>query len=307
MAAMTDILLLGRDGQVGWELARALAVVGEVVALGRAQCDLGSSDLGAMIRAEKPRIIVNAAAYTAVDRAESEPELAHRINGEAVRQLADEAARTGALLVHYSTDYVFDGRLDRPYREDDPPCPMGIYAESKLAGERAIAEAGCRYLILRVCWVHAPRGRNFVKTMLRLAAERDSLSVVGDQWGAPTSAELIADVTAACLHRLGQPDSEALLGTYHLAAGGETNWCEFARYVLRTAEDLGVALRCRSQDIVEIPASAYPLPAPRPANSRLDTTKIRAAFGLNLPDWRYHAERTVVEWVATGGGSVPAR
>ncbi|MBL8490805.1 MAG: dTDP-4-dehydrorhamnose reductase [Rhodocyclaceae bacterium] len=304
---MADILLFGKDGQVGWELARALAVVGEVVALGKADCDLACGTAGSVIREVAPRIIVNAAAYTAVDRAESEPDLAHRINAGAVREMAEEAARAGALLVHYSTDYVFDGRLARPYREDDAPSPGGVYARSKLDGERAIAQAGCRHLILRVCWVYSARGRNFVKTMLRLASQGTGLSVVGDQWGAPTSAELVADATAACLRRLEAHGSDALLGTYHLAARGETTWCEFARHVLRTAESSGATLKCRWQDIEEIPSSEYPLPAPRPGNSRLDTSRIRAAFGLHLPDWRYHVGRTVAEFLAKDEGAGSTR
>lgn len=291
------LLLLGRGGQVGWELQRALAPLGNVVAL-----DLDSpppltarfddpASLAATVRAVGPDVIVNAAAHTAVDRAESEPELARRINGEAPGVLADEAKAIGALLVHYSTDYVFDGSGDAPWREDAPTGPLSVYGRTKLAGEDAIRASGCRHLILRTSWVYAARGANFAKTMLKLAAERERLSVVADQHGAPTGAELLADVTAhaiVCVQR-----DPALLGTYHAVAGGETTWHGYAEHVIAAARAASLPLRVVRVDAV--PSTAYPAPASRPKNSRLDTTKFRAAFGLRLPPWQEGVDRMLAE------------
>ena len=296
------ILLLGKNGQVGWELQRALAPLGELVALdrhgGQGLCgDLADLDaLAATVREIAPDAIVNAAAYTAVDKAESEPELALRINGEAPGVLAREAARLGAWLVHYSTDYVFDGSGESPWREDAPTGPLSVYGRSKLAGELAIAASGARALVFRTSWVYAARGGNFARTMLRLARERDQLRVITDQIGAPTGAELIADVTAHALHQaLGSADGATLSGVYHLAAAGETSWCDYARFVLHQAELAGETLKVGHGQIEAIPTTAYPTPAQRPLNSRLDTRKLCETFGLHLPHWQAGVARMLTE------------
>jgi dTDP-4-dehydrorhamnose reductase len=271
------ILLLGKNGQVGWELARALAPLGEVTALGRAELDLADVPrLIATVRALQPEVIVNAAAYTAVDKAESEQDAAFAVNATAPRVLAEEAKRSGALLVHFSTDYVFDGAKATPYVEEDPTNPLNVYGASKLAGERAIAAAGCRHLILRTSWVYGPRGANFMLSMLRLARERPQLRVVDDQVGAPTSSRAIADATAAVLVRA--MASPGLEGLYHLTASGETSWCGFARAILARA---GIEI-----PVVPIPTEQYPTPARRPRNSRLDCARLRAAFGVTLAPWQ---------------------
>lgn len=291
-----DILLLGKDGQVGWELQRALAPLGRLIAPGFAECDLANPDqLRAMVRAVRPAIIVNAAAYTAVDKAESEPDLARTINSIAPGILAEETKKLGAWLVHYSTDYVFDGTKPGAYSEDDVPSPLSVYGATKLEGEQAIRQADCRHLIFRTSWVFAARGGNFAKTILRLARERETLKIVGDQFGAPTSAELLADVTALCLRDVLKPGGETLQGLYHLVAGGETNWHGYARFVLERAAKLGCTLKCRAENVESIPTDGYPLPARRPANSRLDTSKLKREFGLYLPDWTYHAGRMLAE------------
>jgi dTDP-4-dehydrorhamnose reductase len=271
------ILLLGKKGQVGWELARALAPLGEVTALGRAELDLADVPrLIATVRALQPDAIVNAAAYTAVDKAESEQDAAFDVNATAPRVLAEEAKRSGALLVHFSTDYVFDGAKATPYVEEDPTNPLNVYGASKLAGERAILAAGCRHLILRTSWVYGPRGANFMLSMLRLARERPQLRVVDDQVGAPTSSRAIADATAAVLVRA--MASPGLEGLYHLTASGETSWCGFARAILARA---GIEI-----PVVPIPTEQYPTPARRPRNSRLDCARLRAAFGVTLAPWQ---------------------
>ncbi len=291
------ILLLGKNGQVGWELQRALAPLGELVALDRhgegIDCgDLARQvDLAETVRRLAPDVIVNAAAYTAVDRAESDAALAHAINAEAVGVLAHEAAALGAWLLHYSTDYVFDGSGSRAWREDDPTAPLSVYGCSKLAGEKAIRASGCRHLIFRTSWVYAARGGNFARTMLRLAAERERLVVIDDQQGAPTGAELIADVSAHALRSaVGDP---ALAGTYHLAAAGETSWHGYARFVVDEARALGVALKV--EEIAPITTAEYPTAAIRPLNSRLDCGHLRASFGLALPDWRVGVARMLRE------------
>jgi dTDP-4-dehydrorhamnose reductase len=291
------ILLLGKEGQVGWELQRSLAPLGELIACGRAEADL--ADLAALrqlVRQVQPTVIVNAAAYTAVDKAESEPQAAQVINAEAVGVLAEEAQRLEAWLVHYSTDYVFDGQQAAPYGEDDAPHPLSAYGRTKLAGEELIREAQVKHLIVRTSWVYAARGANFAKTMLRLAQERDTLRVIADQHGAPTSAELIADVTALMLHRLhGQADASALSGTYHLTASGSTSWHGYAQYVLELAHAQGMALKAGPAAVQPIPTTAYPLPAVRPQNSQLNTTKLSHTFGLQLPDWRHHVRRLLAQ------------
>ena len=293
------ILLLGKNGQLGWELQRSLASLGELVALDRQGApglcgDLGEPDgLAATVRALRPDVIVNAAAYTAVDRAESEPDLARRINAHAPAALAREAAACGALLVHYSTDYVFHGHGQRPWAEDDPTGPLNVYGQTKLAGEQAIVQAGCRHLILRTSWVYAARGGNFARTMLRLARQQPRLTVIDDQWGAPTGAELIADVSAHAIVQLrARPDKA---GIYHLAAAGETNWFSYAKHVLAQAQSAQAAIEYAVKDILPIPSSAYPVAATRPHNSRLDTRKLRTAFDLHLPPWQAGVDRMLAE------------
>ncbi|WP_439868716.1 dTDP-4-dehydrorhamnose reductase [Pseudomonas syringae] len=296
------ILLLGKNGQVGWELQRALAPLGEVIALDRQGTDGLCGDLAdlerlaATVRALAPDVIVNAAAYTAVDKAESEPDLAMLINGEAPGVLAREAAALGAWLIHYSTDYVFDGSGEEQWQESAPTGPLSVYGRSKLMGEQAIQASGAKALILRTSWVYAARGHNFAKTMLRLATERDSLNVVADQYGAPTGAELIADVTAQILYRVrADQNPAALAGIYHLAAAGETSWHGFAQFVLEHAARNGVALKVAPDQIGAIPTEAYPVPAPRPRNSRLALSKLETAFQLKMPSWQQGAQRMLDE------------
>lgn len=293
-----NILLLGKNGQVGWELQRALAPLGQVTALDRhgpGHCgDLTQLDgLAQTVRALRPDVIVNAAAHTAVDRAEGEPELARRLNAEAPAVLAREAQALGAWLVHYSTDYVFDGSGQRPWVETDATAPLNVYGQTKLDGERLIQQASSRHLILRTSWVYGARGGNFAKTMLKLAQERDQLKVINDQFGAPTSAELLADVTAHAIRQLqGRPD---LAGLYHLVAAGETSWHGYAKHVLAHAQSRGVALKTGADAVQAVPTSAFPTPARRPHNSRLDSTRLQACFGLCLPPWQQGVERLLAE------------
>lgn len=296
------LLLLGRNGQVGWELQRSLSVLGEVVALDRASKDhCGDlSDLegtARTVRDVRPDVIVNAAAYTAVDKAESEPNLAHTVNADAPGILAQEAQRLGAWLVHYSTDYVFDGSGDRPWVETDAPAPLSVYGRSKLEGERAIAAHCGRHLILRTSWVYAARGGNFIKTMLRLAQERERLTVIDDQHGGPTSAELLADVTAHAVRQLAASAAggEALAGIYHLAAAGETTWHGYASHLLSHAQRLKPDFRLKATDIAAVASEAFATAARRPLNSRLDTAKLGAAFGLTLPPWQQGVNRVLEE------------
>lgn len=293
------ILLLGKDGQLGWELQRALAPLGELIALGRtpqsgAGVDL--ADMGALrnaVRAVAPQVIVNAAAYTAVDQAESNPVMANAVNAEAPAALAQEAAASGAWLVHFSTDYVFDGSGSQPWTEDSPTDPLNKYGQSKLAGEQAVCAVGGKHLIFRTSWLHSRRGGNFAKTILRLAKERDRLSVVADQYGAPTGAELLADVAALALHdSLRRP---ALCGVYHVAASGETTWHGYALHVIDRARQKGVPIRVALEHIEAASSNAFPLPARRPHNSRLDTTRLRTTFGLRMPDWRAGVDRMLDE------------
>ena len=278
-----NILLTGKNGQVGWELQRALLPLGRVAAFGHGELDL--ADPGAVRRKldeVRPEVVVNAAAYTAVDKAESEPEQANAVNAAAPALLAQEAARRGALLAHYSTDYVYDGAKAAPYVESDKTNPLGAYGRSKLAGEEGIRASGCDHLIFRTSWVYAARGANFLRTILRLAAEREELRIVMDQIGAPTWARLIAEATALALRqalaerRHGRFES----GLFHLACAGETSWHGFASAIVAGRSGL------RVKTVTPITTADYPLPAPRPANSRLDTSAFRARFGLALPDWR---------------------
>ncbi len=295
------ILLFGKNGQVGWELQRALAPLGEVVALdARGSADLRGDftlpqQLAVTVRKVAPDVIVNAAAYTAVDKAESEPELALAINATAPSVLAREAAACGAWLVHYSTDYVFDGSGTRPWREDDATGPLNVYGSTKLEGERAIRASGCHHLILRTSWVYAARGNNFAKTMLRLAQERDHLKVIDDQVGAPTGADLLADVTAHALRAaVGNP---GLSGTYHVTASGETSWHGYARRVIEFARSAGHSVRVAPDAIEAVPSSAFATAAKRPHNSRMDTSMLKVAFGLTLPRWEVGVERMLAEVV----------
>jgi dTDP-4-dehydrorhamnose reductase len=281
------LLVTGKNGQVGWELQRSLQCLGEVHAVDRAQFDLARpDDLTTCLDQVSPDVIVNAAAYTAVDKAESEEDLATRVNGDAPGAIAQWAAEQGALFVHYSTDYVFDGSGSSPWRPADSPAPLSAYGRSKLAGERAVAEAGGDHLILRTSWVFASRGRNFLLTMLRLAEEREELRVVDDQWGAPTSARLIADATAQVVARslAERREGSFLSETLHLTASGATTWHGFAAAIIDGARDAG--RRVRAKSIVPIPSSAYPTPARRPINSRLDCSRLDQRFGLALPNWQ---------------------
>ncbi|WP_431323496.1 dTDP-4-dehydrorhamnose reductase [Rhizobium sp. YTU87027] len=286
------ILLLGKNGQVGRELQRTLLPLGQVVALGRSELNFDSTaDISRVLRSHAPDLIVNAAAYTAVDRAESEVEAAFRVNAEAVRVIADYARERDACLVHYSTDYVFDGRKDAPYVEQDTANPQSVYGRSKREGEIAIEESGCNFLVFRTSWVFSVHGINFIKTILRLAAERTSLGVVDDQFGAPTSAELISDVTALAIAAYYRGGLAA--GTYHLAASGRTSWYGLACHILEYARRLDLPLMLSPEGLKAITTADYPLPAKRPANSLLNTNALTSRVGLSLPDWRLHVDRTL--------------
>ncbi len=292
------ILLLGKNGQVGWELQRSLAPLGEVIALeakSREMCgDLADpGELARTVRTVAPDVIVNAAAHTAVDKAESEPELARTINALAPGMLAQEAARTNAWLVHYSTDYVFDGGGAKPWVESDAAAPLNVYGATKLEGEQLIRRSGCKHLIFRTSWVYSARGGNFAKTMLRLARERDSLSVINDQIGAPTGAELLADITAHAIRAVEQRPE--LSGLYHVVAGGETSWHGYASFVIGFARRAGIDLRIAPDGVKPVPSSAFPTPAQRPHNSRMDTAKLQSTFDLHLPDWQTGVERMLSE------------
>jgi dTDP-4-dehydrorhamnose reductase len=292
------ILLFGSSGQVGWELQRSLAPLGELVALdhdSNHQCG-DFTDLEGLektIRAVKPDVIVNAAAHTAVDRAESEAELARTINALAPGVLAQQAAGTNTWLIHYSTDYVFDGSGDKPWLETDATAPLNVYGATKLEGEQLIRQSGCRHLIFRTSWVYGARGGNFARTMLKLARERDSLSVIDDQIGAPTGADLLADITAHAIRTAQlRPD---VSGLYHLVAGGETSWHGYAGFVIDFARRAGIPLKVAQDAIKAVPTSAFPTPAKRPHNSRMDTTKLQRTFDLYLPQWQTGVERMLSE------------
>ncbi len=299
-----NILLLGKNGQVGWELQRSLALLGTVTAL-----DFDSTEhcgdfaqpnaIADTVRALRPDVIVNAAAHTAVDRAETEPDLARLLNATTPGVLAVEAARLGALLVHYSTDYVFDGSGHQPWVETDAPAPLSVYGRTKLEGEQLIAQSGAQHLILRTSWVFAARGGNFAKTMLRLAQHKDSLRVVADQWGAPTSAHLIARATLDMM-RVCDSNEQSLWGTYHVSASGRTNWHAYACEAIAQAKRLGLVTKLVSEAIEAIPASAYPTPACRPANSCLNTAKLATVLGYPLADWHNGVQDTIQELAASG-------
>ncbi|HSV54899.1 MAG TPA: dTDP-4-dehydrorhamnose reductase [Burkholderiaceae bacterium] len=292
------ILLFGKGGQVGWELQRSLAPLGELVALDFDSTDLCGDfskldGLAQTVRRVAPDVIVNSAAHTAVDKAESEPELARTLNALAPGVLAEEAQRLGAWMVHYSTDYVFDGSGETPWRETDSPNPLSVYGQTKLEGEQRIQAACTRHLIFRTSWVYAARGGNFAKTMLRLAAERDRLTVIDDQVGAPTGADLLADVTAhAIRHAVDRPDAA---GLYHLAASGSTSWHGYARAVIAHALRAGIPLKATPETVVAVPTSSFPTPARRPLNSRLNTAKLQTRFHLALPPWQLGVARMLTE------------
>lgn len=292
------ILLFGKNGQLGWELQRSLACLGELVALDRHSapysgdlCDL--TRLAETVRAYRPDVIVNAAAYTAVDRAEADEVVARVINAQAVAVLAKEAAVSGALLVHFSTDYVFDGSGHRPWMELDTPAPLNVYGRTKLEGERAISSICSRHLIFRTSWVYAARGSNFAKTMRRLAQERERLTVIDDQWGAPTGADLLADVAAHCIRQVMHRPGDA--GLYHLAASGQTNWFEYAKHVLAQGAIAQPALKIMAREVLAVSTSAFATAASRPLNSRLDTRRLQAVFGLSLPLWQDGVNRLLAE------------
>jgi dTDP-4-dehydrorhamnose reductase len=286
------IVLLGKNGQVGWELQRSLAPLGTLLALDRndAGGDLNQPQAVAeRIMQERPHVVVNAAAYTAVDKAESDATLCRTINTTAVQAMAQASTSVGALLVHYSTDYVFNGSGQAPWLETDPTGPLNVYGQTKLEGEQAIAASGCQHLVFRTSWVYGSRGGNFAKTMLRLAQDREQLQVINDQVGAPTGADLIADVSAHAIRAtLANP---ALAGLYHLVAAGETTWHGYASYCIEQARAAGVAIKVPADQVRAVPTSAFPTPAQRPHNSRLSTAKLQQQFGLHLPHWQQGVQR----------------
>ncbi len=298
MTTPAKILLFGKGGQVGWELQRSLAPLGELIAVDFDSTDLcgdftNPSGLADTVRKIQPTIIVNAAAHTAVDKAESEPELARTINATAPGIIATEAQRLGAWMVHYSTDYVFDGSGHQAWLESDTPAPLSVYGQTKWEGEQLVAANCSKHLIFRTSWVYAARGGNFAKTMLRLAKERDSLNVIDDQIGAPTGADLLADITALALRQVkAQPD---LAGLYHLVASGYTSWHGYATFVIEQARQAGIALKTPQNAINKIATNGYPTPAKRPINSRLNTTKLQDAFDLHLPSWEHGVARMLTE------------
>ena len=292
------ILLFGKEGQLGWELQRSLAPLGELISLGEVNekhCGdfVDLAGIAKTVRDIAPDIIVNAGAYTAVDKAQTETELAKILNTSAPSILAAEARRIGAWMIHFSTDYVFDGGGDKPWKETDATNPLSVYGMTKLAGDLAIRESGCKHLIFRTSWVYAARGANFAKTMLRLAQERDQLNVINDQFGAPTGADLLADVTAhSILYAMRHPE---VSGLYHLAASGVTTWYDYAKFVIESARSAGTTIKVTPESLHPIPSSAYHTAAPRPQNSRLDTRKLQDTFRLTLPDWQIGMNRMLTE------------
>ena len=287
--------ITGANGQLSFELQRALAPLGEVTACGRDACDLSTPDsIRAAVRAAKPDVIFSAGAYTAVDKAESEPDLASAVNATAPGILGEEAAKLGVLVIHYSTDYVFDGLNPAAYCETDATNPLGVYGKTKLAGEDALAASGADHLIFRTSWVFGTHGKNFIKTILRLASSRDELRIVADQFGAPTGAALLADASSHIAARYLRDGRENVpLGLYHLTAGGETSWHGFAQHIVAKAAAANVPLQSSIGRIHPIPAAEYPTPAARPANSRLDTSKFCTTFGLRLPDWTHGVDQVL--------------
>lgn len=315
------ILLLGANGQVGWELQRSLSLLGELSVHDKDTADFENpAVLASLVHSDKPSVIVNAAAYTAVDQAEADVDTAYKVNAEALALLAEAAEDIGAWLIHYSTDYVFDGTKQGRYLEDDITNPKSVYGKSKREGELTVINSGCKHLIFRTSWVFASRGNNFAKTMIKLARERDELKVVADQIGAPTSAELIADVTALAIYNLSmlghsergrgvpsfprRPETSPasytnndISGIYHLTANGETSWNGFAKHVIALAEKLGMELKVKAENIEPITTKQFPRPAERPLNSRMDTKKLQSLLNIDLPDWQVHVDRMVTEFI----------
>ncbi|SAL72008.1 dTDP-4-dehydrorhamnose reductase [Caballeronia peredens] len=298
--AVPVILITGAGGQVGIELTRSMSLLGRVVAVTRTECDLACSEqIESLVNEVRPGLILNAGGYTNVDEAESDRDAAYRVNADAPRTLAHAASKLGALLVHYSTDYVFDGYKACAYTEEDEPNPLSAYGESKLAGERAIREAGGNHYIFRTSWVFGLRGGNFLKSIARAAQTRDSLSVVADQFGAPTSAVLVADVTALAVRAYLRNDRPLESGIYHLAASGETNWYDYSRLIVETLALGGVPVRTAIEQIRSIGAADYPTAARRPANSRLDTSKLRKALGVEFPQWHAGVQDVLLQIAAS--------
>ena len=297
------LLLLGSNGQLGWELQRSIAMLGKLKVCDRNAVDFFDHDrLRKLIRGYKPDVIVNAAAYTDVDKAESDEENAFQVNSKAVDLLAREAKVLDAWLIHYSTDYVFDGAKMGAYIEEDKTNPLSIYGKTKLQGEEAIKKSKCKYLIFRTSWLYATHGKNFFKTIIKLAKERDELRVVSNQIGAPTSAELVADVTSLCLYRIAQNSlsSKEISGIYHLTSTGKASWYDFAQYVIIEAKKFGGVFLTNPENIIAINASEYVLPAKRPINSLLDTQKLCKTFNLQLPAWQIHVDRVIRELYLRG-------
>ena len=292
------ILVTGKNGQVGHELMRTLAPLGQVIGVDVKECDLAqSAAIDALLERVKPDIIINPAAYTEVDKAESEPSKAHAVNAQAPKLLARYAARHNIPIIHFSTDYVFDGKKDGAYLEDDEPNPKSVYGKTKWLGEEAVRKMAAKHIIIRTSWVFGSHGVNFLKTMLKLATERDRLSVVSDQFGAPTSARMLAEAVAQIVTELGEPGSYRKYGTYHVAARGEASWHGYAQVVVEKAIKLGLDVKISPKEIKPILSRDYPMPAPRPANSRLDTTKVSMVFSVSLPKWQDEVERVLKELV----------
>jgi len=292
------LLLLGSNGQLGWELQRSLSPLGEIFVCDRNVVDFRNLDkLKSVVRQYKPDVIVNAAAYTNVDKSESDAENAFKVNFEAVELLANEAAILNSWLIHYSTDYIFDGTKNSPYKEEDKTNPKSVYGKSKLRGELAIIDSKCKYLIFRTSWLYSTYGRNFVNTILRIAKEKSELRVVCDQIGAPTSAELVADVSSICISQIVQDglSSKDISGVYHLTSTGKTSWFDFAKYIINETKKLGGGLIIDPKNIIAINTSEYPLPAERPVNSLLNSQKLCKTFHLHLPSWKIHVDRTIRE------------
>jgi dTDP-4-dehydrorhamnose reductase len=299
------ILVTGKNGQLGFELQRVLQGLGQVVALGRSDCDLADPEaIRRIVRAQAPDVVVNAAAYTAVDTAENDRADAFAVNADAPRVLAEETAKTGGLIIHFSTDYVFNGEKSGSYIESDATEPLNVYGQSKLEGERLVAAANPRHVILRTSWVFSPRGKNFAKTILRLAAERESLEVVSDQFGAPSSAAMLAAATGHLIEWFWRNDRNAAYGTYHLSGMGLTNWCEYARFVIKETLLLGISLKVRPEHVRPISAANYPTPARRPTNSHLDTSRFQKTFGYELPHWQDSVRQALSE-IATKERNAP--
>ena len=297
---MKKILVTGMKGQVGFELMKTLAPLGKVIGVDVNECDLAQSAMiDALLDRVKPDIIINPAAYTAVDKAESEPTVAHAVNAQAPKTLARQASRRNIPIIHFSTDYIFDGTKDGSYLEDDPANPKSVYGKTKWLGEEAVRSNAAKHVILRTSWVFGAHGVNFLKTMLKLSKERDKISVVSDQFGAPTSARMLAEVTAEIVRQLLQEFSYRKYGTYHLVAEGETSWHGYAKYVVERANAMGLETKLDPKNIKPIKTKEFPLPAPRPANSRLDTTKVRETFGITLPAWQSEVDHVLAELISS--------